>query len=206
MAKNRDPLGVQRRWSLLERDNFTCAYCGSRPGNEHLHVDHIIPYSQGGSDHDNNLVTACDRCNQGKAARVAVPARMLDGFVSSDGWRTWKRWGGWHLMFDPSVAVLSYDPNGIDYWIPLDRIHEPDWHRHIRHKEFVREPEELAEIEAFHAKRAEQRGRLFMTLDEFFDEDNEHPLERRNPSGQRWLDFCDAIDFCRTLVRKGAHC
>jgi len=56
------------RFEILERDNFTCQYCGRNP-KEHnvvLHVDHIKPRSKGGEDTKGNLVTACEECNIGK--------------------------------------------------------------------------------------------------------------------------------------------
>lgn len=203
MAKARDSLGVQRRWSILERCDFTCAFCGSRPGNEHLHVDHLIPHSQGGSDHDNNLVAACDRCNLGKAARVSIPSKMLDGFVGRDGMRTWKRWGSWHLMFDQDVAVLTYDPDGRDYWIPLNRIHEGNWHEHLEWKPWMHDD--------FEAKRDAERAAVrdnepiwTKPCDWLFGPEDAVDVDDRRARGERWLNFCDAIDFCRTLIRPKA--
>ena len=35
-----------------------------------LHVDHVVPVSKGGQDKMDNLVTACEECNVGKAARM----------------------------------------------------------------------------------------------------------------------------------------
>jgi 5-methylcytosine-specific restriction endonuclease McrA len=45
-----------------------CAYCGSTPTDDrvHLHVDHRIPQSWGGSSDVENLQALCDECNQGK--------------------------------------------------------------------------------------------------------------------------------------------
>jgi len=54
------------RWSILERDNYTCRYCGQHAPNVMLEVDHRIPVSEGGSDHPDNLVTSCFACNRGK--------------------------------------------------------------------------------------------------------------------------------------------
>lgn len=57
------------RWQILERDNFTCVYCGNTPLDDDisLHVDHVIAYSNGGSTSYDNLATACQHCNLGKS-------------------------------------------------------------------------------------------------------------------------------------------
>lgn len=57
-------LPVQKRFSVLKRDNFTCQYCGKAGGR--LEVDHVKPICQGGSDEMDNLKTACFECNRGK--------------------------------------------------------------------------------------------------------------------------------------------
>ena len=49
---------------VFERDNYICQYCGKRGGI--LEVDHSIPFSKGGSDSYDNLVTACRKCNRQK--------------------------------------------------------------------------------------------------------------------------------------------
>lgn len=56
------------RFEILRRDNFTCRYCGSAAPDVVLHVDHVIPVTLGGGDTANNLVTACEDCNQGKGS------------------------------------------------------------------------------------------------------------------------------------------
>lgn len=50
--------------TVFVRDNYTCQYCGIRGGI--LECDHIIPFSQGGSDELDNLTTACRKCNRSK--------------------------------------------------------------------------------------------------------------------------------------------
>lgn len=57
-----------RRFGILTRDGFQCLYCGRTAAHDRvrLHVDHVIPKSKGGSDADENLVTACKDCNLGK--------------------------------------------------------------------------------------------------------------------------------------------
>jgi hypothetical protein len=49
---------------IFERDKYTCQYCDQVGGI--LECDHIIPFSEGGSDEDNNLTTACRKCNRRK--------------------------------------------------------------------------------------------------------------------------------------------
>lgn len=62
--------GVRLRWRVLERDRFTCVGCGATPAltpGTVLHVDHIVPFSRGGSSAFENLQTLCDQCNYGKS-------------------------------------------------------------------------------------------------------------------------------------------
>ena len=63
---------VNRR-EVLRRDNHVCQYCGS---NKRLTLDHVIPLSRGGQHTWNNVVTACERCNQHKSDRTTVEAGM----------------------------------------------------------------------------------------------------------------------------------
>jgi hypothetical protein len=68
-ARRPIPPGV--RYSVLERDNFTCQSCGATPTKDDatLHVDHKIAVSKGGTNELENLQTLCSDCNIGKAAR-----------------------------------------------------------------------------------------------------------------------------------------
>lgn len=50
--------------AVFKRDNYTCQYCGKVGGK--LETDHIIPFSKGGTDDMDNLVTACRKCNRQK--------------------------------------------------------------------------------------------------------------------------------------------
>jgi 5-methylcytosine-specific restriction endonuclease McrA len=77
VGRAQDPVAAQVRFSILQRDGFRCRYCG-RPGNAPgvvLHVDHVVPAVAGATTTEDNLLTACDECNLGKAARAVVPAR-----------------------------------------------------------------------------------------------------------------------------------
>ena len=53
----------------MKRDNFTCQYCGRKPPEVILEIDHIIPVSKKGSIESENLITACRDCNRAKKDR-----------------------------------------------------------------------------------------------------------------------------------------
>eukprot|EP00210_Caulerpa_lentillifera_P007832 g7474.t1 len=57
---------VTRR-NVLRRDRFSCVYCGV---TQNLTVDHVIPISKGGTNHWENVVTACRSCNNRKGNRT----------------------------------------------------------------------------------------------------------------------------------------
>jgi hypothetical protein len=58
------------RFEVFARDSFTCQYCGQRPPDVVLEVDHIHPRSKGGGDEIINLISSCYDCNRGKRAKV----------------------------------------------------------------------------------------------------------------------------------------
>lgn len=62
-------LSRRLRFAVLYRDAFTCQYCGRQPPEVTLHVDHRNPFSLGGENSMENLVTACGECNLGKSNR-----------------------------------------------------------------------------------------------------------------------------------------
>jgi 5-methylcytosine-specific restriction endonuclease McrA len=64
--RKRQPIDQNIRWSVFIRDEYQCQRCGSR---HDLHVDHIVPWSRGGTDHPENLQTLCRKCNLKKGAR-----------------------------------------------------------------------------------------------------------------------------------------
>lgn len=78
MQVKRKPIAQGVRFNVLRRDNFTCRYCGRSSPQVVLQVDHVIPHSRGGHDGEGNLVTACEDCNRGKAAK---PDILPPGFV-----------------------------------------------------------------------------------------------------------------------------
>jgi hypothetical protein len=55
------------RFEVFKRDGFSCQYCGQQPPTVVLVADHIDPVKLGGASVIENLITACESCNQGKA-------------------------------------------------------------------------------------------------------------------------------------------
>lgn len=66
----RKPISHKQRFRILERDDFTCRYCGAEAPEVKLQIDHVEPVSVGGGSDDSNLVTSCYECNSGKRAQV----------------------------------------------------------------------------------------------------------------------------------------
>lgn len=65
------------RAEILERDNYTCQYCGA---TDILEVDHIYPLSKGGLfDDPENLQVLCRPCNRRKSAKVVVVNGVAQG-------------------------------------------------------------------------------------------------------------------------------
>lgn len=62
--------------ALFRRDQSLCLYCGELFPNFMLSRDHVKPLSQGGEDSWVNVVTACKRCNNHKAACTPEQAGM----------------------------------------------------------------------------------------------------------------------------------
>lgn len=59
------------RFEILRRDGHRCRYCGAGADNGvELVVDHVLPEALGGKTESDNLVTACEPCNSGKASTV----------------------------------------------------------------------------------------------------------------------------------------
>lgn len=76
----RKSISKKARFEVFKRDSFICQYCGAHPPSAVLHVDHIDPVSKGGTNDLDNLVTACESCNQGKSDRLLsdIPQSLQD--------------------------------------------------------------------------------------------------------------------------------
>jgi len=78
-GKCREAYYFAGRFLIFERDEFRCIYCGksSIHDKSELRIDHIHPRKFGGEDIASNLVTACERCNLEKSAKLLSPNNLI---------------------------------------------------------------------------------------------------------------------------------
>ena len=86
------------RRAVLQRDRYTCIYCGIRPGGKQrgrvldrhdFTIDHIVPTSRGGKNTWGNTACACPHCNQRKGNRTPHEANM-------------------QLLWEPKIPRINY--------------------------------------------------------------------------------------------------
>jgi 5-methylcytosine-specific restriction endonuclease McrA len=67
---------MRLKFIVMKRDRFSCRHCGKSPANTLgvvLHVDHVLPWSEGGETTLDNLQTLCEPCNLGKSNCTEAP-------------------------------------------------------------------------------------------------------------------------------------
>lgn len=77
MTKRKN-VGKKTRFEVFKRDRFTCQYCGRTSPDVVLHVDHIDPIDNGGTNEIVNLVTSCEGCNLGKGKRLLDDRKAVE--------------------------------------------------------------------------------------------------------------------------------
>ena len=62
---------THKRLAIYLRDGLACVYCGQAVDDgAKLTLDHLKPYSKGGSHNATNLVTCCAICNSRRGTRT----------------------------------------------------------------------------------------------------------------------------------------
>lgn len=72
-ADEKRNIPMRLRYRVLTRDNYKCVLCGRSPATHvgvSLHIDHILPFSNGGKTAPENLRTLCNECNWGKGSEA----------------------------------------------------------------------------------------------------------------------------------------
>jgi len=114
MSKTRRPISLSLRFSVYDRDGHTCQYCGRKPPEVTLQVDHVYPVVLGGKNKIDNLLTACRDCNIGKGARdpgLAMPSRLLTRGESAASRQWWARWWAQDAQWarDEQIRSLAWE-------------------------------------------------------------------------------------------------
>ena len=68
----REPIPSKLRFEVLDKYSYTCQYCGRKPPEVTLEIDHLLPTTKGGKTEINNLIVSCRDCNIGKSNKVIV--------------------------------------------------------------------------------------------------------------------------------------
>lgn len=115
-TEERAPIPPSDRRFVYQRDGFECSWCTNQ---DDLTVDHIKPWSAGGTDHVDNLRTLCWSCNARRGN-----ARHID-----DGWTPLP------VTFDCVDCAAEFALEWAD--APPTPLHHPSygpafcwWHRH----------------------------------------------------------------------------
>lgn len=77
-SEGRKNLSKKLRFEVFKRDSFACQYCGAKAPDVVLHVDHIEPVSEAGTNDLLNLITSCEDCNSGKSNRRLSDDAVLE--------------------------------------------------------------------------------------------------------------------------------
>jgi hypothetical protein len=62
VRKSTRQIDTKIQWQVFKRDGYKCRYCGN--DNTPLTVDHIVLWEEGGPSTEQNLITACKKCNK----------------------------------------------------------------------------------------------------------------------------------------------
>lgn len=79
--------------SRFEQFGNACAYCGA--GGVELHIEHVVPISQGGTHTLGNVIPACQSCNFSKAANQVEAWYRHQPFFCERRWGKIRRVVGW---------------------------------------------------------------------------------------------------------------
>src|SRR5215471_17714120 len=136
VGAQRRSTGKRLRFEVFKRDYFTCRYCGAQPPDVVLVVDHIVPVVAGGPSTLDNLITACEACNQGKSSHTLgeVPPRADADLMYMEVQQEIAEMRRYQLALREreearqqimeSLRTLWCDETGLD-WGPSDAILRP---------------------------------------------------------------------------------
>jgi len=73
MNQLRERINNELRKRVYSKTNGKCIYCAEAITLESMHVDHLYPFSKGGSNDIHNLMPSCRYCNLHKSDKLVAP-------------------------------------------------------------------------------------------------------------------------------------
>lgn len=105
------------RVNIYKRDNFSCQYCGIKPGSEELSIDHIVPKFLNGKTNWENCVLCCVPCNTSKANKLLKDTNMkllkkplipkitdMKLKVKYQSWISWLNQNYWNIELENDIS------------------------------------------------------------------------------------------------------
>lgn len=68
--RSKESIGKNDILFVLNRDNYSCVYCGKSIKGKSWHLDHVVPLSKNGKNEINNLSVSCKTCNLMKNSMI----------------------------------------------------------------------------------------------------------------------------------------
>ncbi|HBL13730.1 MAG TPA: HNH endonuclease [Cyanobacteria bacterium UBA11162] len=104
-------LTAKQKETVARRAGGCCEYCYSqvRFSPDPFSIEHIIPRSKGGTDHEDNLALACQGCNNRKYNHVEARDSVTGNLVSlyHPRHQQWGKHFGWNEDFTLMIGLTS---------------------------------------------------------------------------------------------------
>jgi len=122
-----------RKKAVLWRDGYVCQYCGIDciAANLVAEVDHVIPHSRGGTMAFQNLVCACQPCNQAKGNQTAAEFGHPEVQGRTFTYPTWLQQGKTYIKeqlgnIAPLEVRYGWQTADRRKWLGLEKSHTND--------------------------------------------------------------------------------
>lgn len=117
----REEIDWLTRKLVLRRDNHHCKRCAA---DELLQLDHVVAWSNLGSDRSDNLQTLCDICNNERSNfwEVGFPERVIGVTAVCDACLAIHTGSMWDLHDRSGLWFACPICRGEENWFGLDRV------------------------------------------------------------------------------------
>lgn len=117
------------RHNIYMRDNYVCQYCAKKFQQDELTFDHVIPRRDGGKTVFDNILTACQNCNQekGHEYRKAIRKPFIPSYwdlakncrkmaitIPHESWINYLNWDG-EIIIDENLRHINTEDPADEY-------------------------------------------------------------------------------------------